>query len=223
MIKRLSRPLIFVFCVQLGSNVSALNKDKTDPTNQQKDETTTSLSHRVLAFPYNNDDYKSKIIETSGSYVIWHQKKIKSWTQSQGFSITENSSVDDLQFNRGIIFKPPGLFFELGIKTHDISEEYRLGWILNLDMGFFREDQNKDTISTNFKYYDNLIRYKIFVNDIHFKTVEIGYGRTTSSPVKLRIPFIRNREGRVVVKIKIANRPDNFGILYDASLTKEMR
>ena len=205
-------------CLLLEGSVLSLKIEK-----KAKEKTTIVLSPRVLAFPEKNNDYKNKIIDESGSYEIWHEKKIKSWAQSQGFLVTENSPIGRVQFSRGIIFKPPGLFFKLGIDAYNASDEYRLGWILNLDMGFFREDQNKDVISTNFKFYDNFIRYEIFINDIHFKNIEIGYGKTIESPIQLRIPFIRNKEGRVIVKIQIANRPDNFGILYDASLSKEMR
>ncbi len=220
----LIRFVVLCMCPLLQENVLSLNKEALKiekKEEKKKEETAILLSSHVFAFPKKNNDYENKIIGESGSYEIWHEKKIKSWAQSQGFLITENSPTNDLQFSRGIIFKPPGLFFELGIDAHNTSNEYRLGWILNLDMGFFLEDQNKDVISTNFKFYDNLIQYEIFVNDIHFKSIEIGYGRTTTSPVQLRIPFIRNREGKVIVKIKIANRPDNFGILYDASLSKK--
>ncbi len=209
----------FIYILFVTNIVFSLEISKNKKT---KAHSTTELPLHILAFPINTNNYLKKILENSGSYEIWNLKKISSWTQSQGFLITQDSPLNNLQFNRGIIFKPPGLFFELNIEAHINSPEDRLGWILNLDMGFFKEDRNKEIISTNFKNYENLICYEIFINEIHFRTIEIGYGKTHISPIKLRIPFIRNREGKIIVKIKMTNRPDNFGILYDASLTKEV-
>ena len=207
--------LFFILATGQSAKIPALQKN----TLHKK----RYLPAHVLAFPEGSYDHERKIFTNSGPYEIWSENKIYSWAKSQGVSVTADSDTAGLKFRRGIIFKPPGLFFELGIGEDEISEKDRLGWSLNLDMGFFKEDLNKESIRTNFKNYDNLIRYEVFVNGIPFKTIEIGYGRMVSSPVKIRIPFIRNSEGKVIVKIKLSNRVDNFGILYDAFLVKEMR
>ena len=208
---------VLFFILTAGQSVGILALQKNVPHKKRY------LPVHVLAFPEGSSDYKRKIWESSGPYEIWSEKKIHSWAESQGVSVTEDLDTAGLKFHRGVLFRPPGLFFELGIGEDEISGEERLGWVLNLDMGFFKEDPGKESISTNFENYDNLIRYEVFVNGIKFRTIEIGYGRTAKSPIKIRIPFIRNLEGKVMVKIKLSNRPDNFGILYDASLVREVR
>ena len=179
------------------------------------------LPRHVLGFPKLSTAYRQRISSSSKDYEIWSQKKLIDWARSQGFAITEDTDSGGYQFRRAVMFKPPGIQFYLQVDT--IGEQNQLGWLLFLDMGFFKEDTNKGIISTNFKRYNNILRYEIFVDHIYFKTVEVGYGKTQTSPLQLRLPFIRDRNGRVLVEIKLANHPNNFGILYDAFLAKELQ
>ena len=180
-----------------------------------------SLPKHVLVFPKLSADHRHKILASSGVYKIWEQKKINAWAKSQGFDVTQDTPADNWQFRRAAVFQPPGMQFQLQIDTTE--KQNRLGWVLFLDMGFLKKDTNKAVISTNFKNYSNILRYEIFIDYIHFKTIEIGYGKTLASPLKLRLPFVRDRDGRILIDIKLANHADNFGILYDAFLVKEMR
>ncbi|MDH4262556.1 MAG: hypothetical protein OEV78_05855 [Spirochaetia bacterium] len=177
------------------------------------------LPESVLAFPFGNEDYKHKITYGLENAVIWSEKKIMAWCTAQGFSVTEDQPDGGYQYRRGIIFHPPGLGFNLTSSISQRGDDQRNGWKLVLDLGAFYSPPFEETLSTDFKHYENILRYEIWIDNIYYKTVEIGYGVSLKTPLTIEIPYIRDTSGVVRVELRMKNHPSNFGILYDAYLT----
>jgi len=179
----------------------------------------SQLPDSILVFPAGSADYERKVSgkENSANYV-WSQQKISSWAHAQGFDITEDSPAGGYQYNRGLVFYPPGVRFTLQTPVGMRADKQSYGWTLYLDMGFLKKLQRSKELSTDFKYYSNILRYDILVDGIKYKSVEIGFNHTVESPLKIYIPYVRDPSGSLVVEIVMKNHPDQFAVLYDAFL-----
>jgi len=177
------------------------------------------LPEHVLAFPFGSEDYRQKITSDQEKATIWSEEKIMAWAKGQGFTVTTDQPDGGYQFRRGIVFHPPGLGFNLSTHLSPRGDQQRYGWKLVLDFGVFYPTPFEETLSTDFKYYENIIRYEIWIDNIYFQTVEMGYGITMKTPLVINIPYIRDDSGQVRIELRMKNHPDNFGILYDAYLT----
>ncbi|MDH5716528.1 MAG: hypothetical protein OEZ22_02695 [Spirochaetia bacterium] len=175
----------------------------------------------VLSFPHFSMDYKYKINTPEKKYEIFSEKKIIDWARAQGFMITRDHNLNGLNYKRGAVFFPPGLSFNLYVPKNDFDDIVPFGWTLVIDMGFLKSMDKIETLSSDFLYYQNILRYDIYIDNIHYKTIEIGYGKTQPSLIQISIPFIRDKEGKILVDIKIPNTHNSFGVLYDAILIKE--
>ena len=178
-----------------------------------------TLPENVLSFPFGSEDYRHKITYGLDNSVVWSEKKIMAWATAQGFSVTEDQPDGGYQYRRGIIFHSPGLGFNLITSVSQRGDNQRNGWKLVLDLGVFYSPPFEDTLSTDFKHYENILRYEVWIDNIYYKTVEIGYGVSLKSPLTIEIPYIRDSSGVVRVELRMKNHPTNFGILYDAFLT----
>lgn len=177
------------------------------------------LPESVLAFPFGSEDYKKRIEGGLEKAFIWSEKKLMAWTQGQGFMVTKDHPDGGVQYHRGIIFHPPGLDFVLKTPISPRGDKQQYGWKLVLDLGVFHAHPFEEALSTDFKYYENIIRYEIYIDNIYYKTVEIGYGISLESPVNIEIPYVRDLSGLVHISLRMKYHPANFGILYDAFLT----
>lgn len=179
------------------------------------------LPEHILCFPWFSVDYKRKIKTNNKKYEIHDEKKIVSWAKAQGFEITRDSGAGELKHKRGVIFFPPKLEYELYIPKNDFDELEYFGWSLILDMGFLKSDNMPPYLSTDYVYSENMQRYEIYIDGILYKEIELGFGKTHNSPVEIYIPFVRDKEGKITVEIKIPHSANSFGILYDAFLVKK--
>ncbi|MDH4198917.1 MAG: hypothetical protein OEV66_00910 [Spirochaetia bacterium] len=204
--KTLFKGLLFLFsCTAIFSQQSGIVQEV--------------LPENVLAFPFGSEDYKSKIYMGLESSRIWSQEKIASWAQSNGFSVTQDAPDGGYQYQRGIIFHSPGLGFVLSAPVTMRGERQSRGWKLALDFGFLFSSPDEEVLSSDFKYYQNILRFEIWIDKIYFQTIEIGYGVTRSLPVEIEIPYIHDESGKLNIELRMKNHPANFGILYDAFLT----
>lgn len=172
----------------------------------------------VLCFPSFSQDYRRKIESPIGHYEIWNEKAITRWAHAQGFSVSQDHADGGYQYKYGMIFYAPGLTFHLSVPKSSLS---LYGWKLILDMGFLQQSSRTQRLSNDFHNYENILRYNIYIDGIKYKTIEIGYGVSLNSPLEIPIPYIRNKSGKVTVRIELANHPNNFAILYDAFLARE--
>ena len=206
--------LIAIFLILMG--VASISGEDDQPDED-------ILPENVLAFPFGSEDYKRKIEEGLGKSFIWSEKKIMAWAQGQGFTITEDSPDGGYQYNRGIVFHAPGLNFVLTAPMSPRGDQQPFGWKLILDFGVFYSHPFEENLSTDFKNYRNILRYEIWIDDIYYQTIEIGYGINVKSPISIEIPYIRDPSGQIHVNIRMKNHPANFGILYDAFLSLQSR
>lgn len=176
------------------------------------------LPENVFAFPFGSEDYRHKVIYGLENSTIWSENKIKAWSEAQGFSVTEDQPDGGYQYRRGIVFHPPGLGFTLSTPVSQRAQLQRYGWKLVLDLGVFYSPPFEDTLSTDFKHYENILRYEIWIDNLYFQTVEIGYGVSVKTPVVIEVPYVRDPDGQVRIELRMKNHPSNFGILYDAFL-----
>jgi hypothetical protein len=177
------------------------------------------LPENVLAFPFGSEDYRHKITSGLEKATIWSEKKITAWAAGQGFTVTQDQPDGGYQFHYGIVFHPPGLGFTLVTPVSPRGDEQRHGWKLVLDLGAFFSPPFEDTLSTDFKHYENILRYEIWIDNIYYQTVEMGYGVSIKTPLSIEIPYVRDPSREVRVELRMKNHPTNFGILYDAYLT----
>lgn len=180
------------------------------------------MPNDVLCFPPFTQDYLRKIYGHNGHYEIWSQRQISRWAQAQGFRITTDKSNGGYRFQYAMVFYAPGLHFQLVTPADANGDKPSpFGWKLTLDMGFLEAAPKQKILSSDFKFYQNILRYKIIIDGIEYRTIEIGFGKTSVSPITIAIPYIRNKEGKVNVEIRLANHPSNFAVLYDAYLSRE--
>lgn len=181
------------------------------------------LPSSVLAFPFGNDSYVKKIYMGKDKMSIWSQKKINAWVQSRGFEVTQDSPEGGFRFRRGAVFHSPGLGFVLTAPISARADWQKFGWKLVLDFGFFHanpeEVENDEVLSNSFRFYQNILRFEVWIDNIYYKTIETGYGISMKSPVIIEIPYLHDDSGTVRVELRMKNHPYNFGILYDAFLS----
>jgi len=179
------------------------------------------LPEFVLAFPFGSNDYKHKIHEGLENSVIWSEQKIAAWAQSKGFLATPDHSDGGYQYRRGMVFHSPGLSFMLKtpLSAEGVAQAY--GWQLILDCGVFYSNPFEEVLSSNFKFYENILRYEVWIDNIYYQTIEMGYGVTVRSPISISIPLVRDTSGVVSVELRMKNHPANFGIIYDAFLFQD--
>ncbi len=178
------------------------------------------LNDDVIAFPFNNEQYLQKMVYISQEHYVWTQKRLQSWARGQGFLVTNDSEAGGFRYGRALLFYAPGFAFRLKAPVPETGEMTPYGWELVLDMALLRADERGKRLSTDFAFYENILRYEIYIDHIHFKTVEIGYGKTESSPIILPVPYVRDADGQILVEIKIKNHPNAFGIIYDAFIRR---
>lgn len=177
------------------------------------------MPNEVLVFPSFSQDYLRKLKTPEGHYEIWSEQAIVDWAHAQGFSVSRDHPAGGHQYKFGIVFYAPGLEFYLQTPKNLLHESASpVGWSLILDLGVLQPSNRLQKLSSDFHNYKNILRYTIFIEDIEYQTITIGYGKTITSPVQIDIPFIRNKSGKIKIEIKLANHPTNFGILYDAFL-----
>jgi len=176
-----------------------------------------SLPGDVLAFPFASDDYINKIFNVEGTQ-IWSQKRLNKWAHAQGFDITEDSDDGGYQFGRALVFYSPGITFRLVKRVDHRAGDHDFGWTLVLDMALIHQKKIQSMGYSDKYTYKNILRYEVWIDEIYYRTIEIGYNQSTRSPVKIHIPYIRDESGNVTIQIKMKNNPRNFGILYDAYL-----
>jgi hypothetical protein len=177
------------------------------------------LPLNLLAFPFGSQDYLQKITTNPEYLKVWSEKRIMAWAQEQGFFITEDSPEGGYQYKRGLIVKSPGLDFVLSAPVTARAESQAYGWKLVLDLGALYSPSFENRLTSNFNNYENILRYDIYIDDIYYKTIEMGYGISSPTPVIIEIPYIRDISGNVYVSIKLKNHPANFAVIYDAFLT----
>lgn len=171
----------------------------------------------VLAFPKEADYYHS---EQNPGIDIRSRANLVSWANGQGFTLSEDSPAGGYSYNRAVVFRSDGLRFRLTAPVDEKGSSSRAGWVLVLDMGLPVALQSKQNLTSDFRFYRNILRYDIYIDGIHHRRIEAGWGRTAQTPVTIPVPYIRNSEGYVNVEIRMNNHPDNFGILYDAFLRR---
>jgi len=177
-----------------------------------------ALPENVFAFPFGSEDYRHKVNYGLDKATVWSEKKITSWSAGLGFSVTPDQPDGGYQFRRGIVFHPPGLGFTLSTPVSPRAERQRYGWKLVLDLGVFYSPPFEETLSTDFKHYENILRYEVWIDGLYYQTVEIGFGVSSKTPLTIEIPFVRDEDGLVRIELRMKNHPGNFGILYDACL-----
>lgn len=177
------------------------------------------LPPEVIAFPFNSQEYIHRAVSISKENYVWSQKRLQSWARGQGFQVTTDSPEGGYQFQRALLFYAPGFAFRL--KAPQGGREFDpYGWELVIDMALLEPREGGRTLSSDFRYYENILRYEIFIDHIHYKTIEIGYGKSEHSPIVVPVPYVRDAEGIVQVEIRIKNHPNSFGMIYDAFLRK---
>jgi len=179
------------------------------------------LPPHLIAFPEGDESYLSRINFNGQEPVVWSVRKLEAWAQAQGYSITSDSSEGGYQFGRGLVFRSPGISYRLTAPVTARGVRQRYGWTLVIDMGLLKPAQKSRILSSDYSYYPNILRYDIYVDRVFQKTIEIGYGVTEKSPVKIYIPYIRSSSKTVLVEIRLNNHPANFAVLYDSYLTIE--
>ena len=224
MIKIMKKELSWALMALLLASAASLSsqtraQSRSSQAGTQSLYTPSDLPGHLLAFPFGSDDYQNKIVNIGPEAVIWTQRKISTWARGQGFSITQDSPDGGYQFGRALLFYPPGIEFNLRAATTEKGEYHAHGWFLVLDMGFLLPQRGLRRLSSDFRYYENILRYEILIDHIVYKTVEIGYGVTEPAPIQIAIPYIRDRAGNVKIEIRMKNHPNLFGIIYDAYLT----
>jgi len=180
-----------------------------------------SLPDDVLAFPEFSNDYEKKII-SSGNYKIITEEKVLDWAKAQGFTSSKDSIAGGNYYKRSAVIHPPGIKFFLKIPKNDYNiKQSKFAWYLHLDISMPKIDHSKRILTTSYYSYNNILRYHIYIDNIFYKTVEVGYGVTQKTPLVFFIPFIRDPEGKIIVDIRLANRPNQVLMLYDAFLSKK--
>lgn len=172
------------------------------------------LPGEVLAFPEHSENYREKII--AGDYEIWSEERLQRWSSAQGLSVTADNAAAGLAYRRAAIVSAPGLTFRLRRPVTEKGSTFANGWTLNLDIAAIRGRDGEP----NPMQYANLLECEILVDDVHYRTLRQGSHAFTASPVKIPIPHIRNAEGVITVRLRLANHPRNFLFLYDAFLSR---
>lgn len=157
----------------------------------------------------------------SSHVEFWGEGRAISWANAQGFSLTPDSPVAGSQNRIAAVFHSPGIEFDLYTVRDLRGELSQTGWTLVLDFASPIPVERRQELSSDYSRWDNILRYEIFVDGVLLDTVEAGYGVSFPSPVHIPIPFIRDPEGRVHVRIALSHHPSQFAILYDATLVKE--
>lgn len=219
--KKFSLRLALAFFLALSFSIwpQGLPSSPSGPALSLEEEDDFTLPDYLLAFPFGSRDHERKIIKSGPDPVIWTQRKVNSWARGQGFAISQDSPDGGYRFGRAMLFYPPGVTFTLRASITEKADYSAHGWFLVLDMGFLQSEKSLKILSSDFRYYENILRYEILIDHISYKTVEIGYGVTELSPIRIAIPYIRDRAGNVLIEIRMKNHPNLFGVIYDAYLT----
>lgn len=174
----------------------------------------------VLAFAPFGKEYEKRIESSSGSYRIYSQTRLNEWALAQGFEVQPDNNAGGWQYKRAGVFRAPGVFFSLYLPEHAVQARLQTGWKLVIDAGFLKPTARPELLSSDYKFYENILRADIFIDGIFYETVETGFGRTNRGLLVYHLPFVRDPAGKVNVEVRLANHPSNFFILYDAFLTR---
>lgn len=184
------------------------------PAHFASDNRLNPLPPEVLAFPEHSENYREKII--AGDYEIWSEERLKRWSSAQGLSVTPDSAAAGLNYHRAAVISAPGLTFRLRRPVTEKGSEFANGWTLNLDIAAIRARDGQADLTR----YANLLECEVFIDDVLYETIRQGSHASASSPVRIPIPHIRNHEGVITVRLRLANHPRNFLFLYDAFLSR---
>lgn len=157
-------------------------------------------------------------IPVAGKYVIMGEDRILGWARAQGFEITADNKDGGLESKRAFLISPPGISFDLHAPADHHGDRSQVGHTLVLDIGAFKRQEKKEILSSDVSFYENILRFNVYADHMLLGTVEMGYGVTVDSPVRLPIPYIFKKSGRVRIKIEMTNHPSSFAVLYDARI-----
>ena len=181
--------------------------------NQPKDP--SILPPNIFAFPTNNKEYEDKIVNKMNNYEIWSKNKLQEWSRTLGIQIQPDiQSVESPKYDNAMIFTAPGIVFTLKPKVKDetIKKNNHPLWNVYLDIGFFKTINNKEHQRINSTEYD------IYINNIFTKNIKNENKTKEMMPISILVPRFRSKIEKLTIEIKISNRPNQIGILYDASL-----
>ncbi len=211
-------PVVLVFLGIALSLTSAVILPSQEKAGIEEGQEFSGVEDSLSFLRYGNLDKRIRWVGDKQRVMSWEE--IRSWGYSAGISVSAPSSVSPNPF--GLFFNAPGLGFSL----YTSNPEIKTGWILTLDLAVFRErlpyKTNDEKISSSYSYLERQTSMEIWINNVFYKKMEMGYGAREESPSRMQIPYIQSSDGRVDVDIRLRNFPGNFAILYSARVHREL-
>ncbi|MCB1199459.1 MAG: hypothetical protein KDK41_02350 [Leptospiraceae bacterium] len=161
--------------------------------------------------------------------------KLITWARAQGFYLArpeqgfglpmedlENCRInptDDCYF--GWLIMPPGVSFPVSISPNEKGNISRTGYTLRVFPGNLKKFPRETTLSSDFRFYENILRFEVIIEGISYGFHEMGHGKSLPEPLEFKIPYIRDNSQPLTVELKLANHPSNFLIWFGAELIRK--